>query len=398
MPEIYMYGACTISASRASSSEEGFLQGHVTDAIHHKPISLRVVCPDGSTGNIYLSNPGSEYRYAKEPIHTRAWCYQERVLSPRIIDFGHTQIQWICKSKRYADGGRIDRAARTDALIGGTLEGLSQRELLHGWSDIVSKYTRRDITFAGDRLLAVSAIAAYFAPLLRCKYLAGHWQDLLSLELGWIVGQPKYSRPKTYVAPSWSVLLHPANTSSNTGIRSWASISDGVYWDMLDERVSAVEVVDCQIRLARSFAPFGAVENGFLVVKAQMRQVTWYFNRSNKQVQVVADNTTFMADREMAESLPGHLSSHFEGIVIRDALEPDWSQDADASLEVSCLKVRERTQKGDTLCLFLIPAQDVTGAFRRIASFRIIDALYRFDPPIEFNLFSGCAWQQVRII
>jgi hypothetical protein len=203
MPEIYMYGACTISASRASSSEEGFLQGHVTDEIHHKPISLRVICSDGVVGNILLSNPGSEYRYAKEPIHMRAWCYQERVLSPRIIDFGHTQIQWICKSRRYADGGKIDRAARTDALIGGTLEGFSKRELLHAWSEAVSKYTRRNITFADDRLRAISAIAAYFAPLLRCEYLAGHWRDLLSLELAWIVGQPKYARPKSYVSPSW---------------------------------------------------------------------------------------------------------------------------------------------------------------------------------------------------
>jgi hypothetical protein len=398
MPEIYMYGACTISASRATSSEEGFLQGHVVDEIHHKPISLLVVCPDGATGNIYLSNPGSEYRYAKEPIHTRAWCYQERVLSPRIIDFGHTQIQWICKSKRYADGGRIDSAARTDALIQGTLEGLSQRELLHAWSDIVSKYSRRDITFAGDRLLAVSAIAAYFAPLLRCDYLAGHWRDLLSLELGWIVGQPKYPRPKTYVSPSWSVSLYPVHSFANTAIRSWASISDHVYWDMLDEHVSTVEIVDCKVQLARPFAPFGAVKNGYLIVKAQIRQVTWYFNHSNRQVQVMAESMAFMANRETAESLPGYLSSLFEGIVIRDALEPDWPQDVDANLQVSCLKVRERSQKGDTLCLFLVPAQDVPGGFRRIASFRIMDALYRFDPPIESDFFSGCALHQVKIV
>jgi hypothetical protein len=167
---------------------------------------------------------------------------------------------------------------------------------------------------------------------------------------------------------------------------------------MFDERVSAVEIVDCQVDLAHFFAPFGAVRGGHLIVKAQMREMTWYFNRCNRQVQVEAEDVTFMADRQTAESLPGYLSSNFEGIVIRDALEPDWSQDVNAALQVSCLKVWERTLKGDTLCLFLVPAQDQVGAFRRVASFRVIDALYRFDPPIGSDLFSKCTWQTVRIV
>lgn len=203
MPEVYMYGACTISASRASTSNEGFLQGHEIDRIHHKPIALRVKLSNGESGSINLSNPGSEYRYVQEPIHKRAWCYQERILSPRLIDFGHTQIQWICKSRRRADGGRVDRAAPTDKLIIGTLKGLSKREILNVWSNIVWKYTRRDITFAGDGLLAISAIAAYFAPLLGCDYVAGHWRDALALQLAWVAGEPKYPLPAVYVAPSW---------------------------------------------------------------------------------------------------------------------------------------------------------------------------------------------------
>ncbi|OAL02557.1 hypothetical protein IQ06DRAFT_118132 [Phaeosphaeriaceae sp. SRC1lsM3a] len=382
MPEIYMYGACTISASRASTSEEGFLQGHAVDDIHHEPISLHVNLPNGVTGSVNLSNPGSEYRYEKEPIHKRAWCYQERILSPRIIDFGHTQIQWICKSKRHADGGRADRAATTDALIIGTLNGLSQRELLNAWSNVVWKYTRRDITFAGDKLLAISAVAAYYAPLIACDYVAGHWRDMLALQLAWIVGQPKYPPPSVYVAPSWS----------------WASVSDSVYWDMLDERVPAIEILDCQVQLSRPSAPFGVVREGVVKLRGQICEMTWYFNRDNKQVQVEAGNISFMADRATAEELPGYKSTLFQGWVDRDALRPDWSQHVDASMEVSCLKLRERSQKGDTLCIFLIPALETPGAFRRIASFRMVDALYRYDPPLKIGVFSDCPWRDILII
>lgn len=60
---------------------------------------------------------------------------------------------------------------------------MPQRELHGLWADVVSKYTRRDMTFAGDRLLAISAVAAKFAPHFGCDYFAGHWKHLLSLQL-----------------------------------------------------------------------------------------------------------------------------------------------------------------------------------------------------------------------
>ncbi|KAH7073777.1 heterokaryon incompatibility protein-domain-containing protein [Paraphoma chrysanthemicola] len=382
MPEVYSHGACTISASRASSSEEGFLQAHQIDGIHHKPVALRVTCPDGIPGYVTLSSRGAEYRNAKEPVHGRAWCYQERILSPRILDFGHTQVQWICKSKRYADGGRVERAVTTDALLGNSLQNLSQRAIQDSWSNVIWKYTRRDMTFVGDRLLAVSAIATVFAPHLRCDYLAGHWRNLLSLQLAWIVGQPKYSRSNIFVAPSWS----------------WASVSDMVYWDMQDERVPAVEVLDCQVQLQHTFAPFGAVTSGFLELRAQMQEMIWYFNRDDRQIQVEAHAFSCIANREKCETLPEYLNTVFQAYVSWDALETDWSKDPDASMKVWCLKLRERSQKGDTLCLFLVPADSVAGSFRRIAAFRIVDAIYRFNPPVSRDFFEGCEWQVVRIV
>ncbi|KAF2031666.1 HET-domain-containing protein, partial [Setomelanomma holmii] len=231
MPEVYMHGVCTISASQASTSVEGFLQDHQTDEMHHQPI----------------------------PIHKRAWCYQERILSSRIVDFGHTQIQWICKSKRDADDGRVDRAAITDALIESSVNNLLSPQ--ERWFDVVSKYTRRDMTFVGDRVLAVSAVAAYFALQFDCEYVAGFWKDKLALQLAWIAGRPKYSRPGIYIAPSWQVRS------------SWACISDSVFWTISDDLVPAVEVVDCRVHLRHSFAPFGAVTNGYLLLRAQIREM-----------------------------------------------------------------------------------------------------------------------------
>lgn len=73
MPEIYNHGVCTISASRAGSSEDGFLQPHVTDPHYHGATLINVICPDGTPSKINLAYRGREYVYAGEPIHKRAW-------------------------------------------------------------------------------------------------------------------------------------------------------------------------------------------------------------------------------------------------------------------------------------------------------------------------------------
>lgn len=163
-------------------------------------------------------------------------------------------------------------------------------------------------------------------------------------------------------------------------------------------RIPAIEILDCKITLSRQSAPFGAVTAGSLALRGQIRAMTWYFNRSNKQVQLDADGMSFMADRATAEQHPGYKSTLFQGFVSRDALRPDWSQHPEARMRVSCLKVRERSQKGDTFCVFLVPAADWLGAFRRVACFRMVDAMYRDDPPLDIPVFKDCEWKDVVII
>jgi hypothetical protein len=105
-----------------------------------------------------------------------------------------------------------------------------------------------------------------------------------------------------------------------------------------------------------------------------------------------------MADRETDEALPGYLSTQFQGWVDWDAREHGWSRDPDASMKVSCLKLRKWSENSNTLCLFLVRVSDVPGSFQRIASFRTMDALYRFKMLIKINLFEGCEMEEVRIV
>ncbi|KAI0854544.1 hypothetical protein F4860DRAFT_523156 [Xylaria cubensis] len=221
---------------------------------------------EGEYGNWATTIKESDYR-----LLSRAWSYQERMLSPRIIHFGpNCEAFW---SKNYGaeyrhineaipyldseirtgiseDGdyaGRtnvanshkgkfpIERArrmlvslmdekpSRSQLLepLGslGKYEGRSNPDLKiellrKTWHCIIDEFTRLNITFAMDRLPALSglasAITAPFQPLYDRNinlptpmYLAGIWSNCLPYSLLWTCS-PNSRRTSKYRAPTFS--------------------------------------------------------------------------------------------------------------------------------------------------------------------------------------------------
>jgi hypothetical protein len=70
MPHIYGQATITIAASRARSSKTGFLGW--------RKIPRRI----------------NAERTSSELLNTRAWAFQERVLSERLFEFGSYQTRW----------------------------------------------------------------------------------------------------------------------------------------------------------------------------------------------------------------------------------------------------------------------------------------------------------------
>lgn len=81
------------------------------------------------------------------------------------------------------------------------------------WSKIIAAYSACDLTYAGDKVIALSGVAQDFQMSNNDIYLAGLWRRCLAEQLLWIVGsnsrqingQPSV-RPSIYRAPSWSWL------------------------------------------------------------------------------------------------------------------------------------------------------------------------------------------------
>ncbi|KAE9376143.1 HET-domain-containing protein [Stipitochalara longipes BDJ] len=157
------------------------------------------------------------------PLAHRAWCLQERYLSPRIIHMLENCWIWECNS-----------VLRTSALrseiipIGKSWRKLSpnqgspafrRKSALFSWEDIIIDYSKRQLTYDSDKLPAISGIADKLQRDIGGRYLAGIWEtDLCGLL--WYCGNkpirckldsipPPKSQipvrsPKTYRAPTWS--------------------------------------------------------------------------------------------------------------------------------------------------------------------------------------------------
>jgi hypothetical protein len=79
-----------------------------------------------------------------------------------------------------------------------------KQEILDQWYGLVLKYTYRDLSFPGDKLAAIGAIAEHIGAALQDRYLGGLWKSHLPHNLSWHVSWKRYPRPKELRALSWS--------------------------------------------------------------------------------------------------------------------------------------------------------------------------------------------------
>jgi hypothetical protein len=90
MDLVFSDAYCTIGASSASSSLEGFLE-------YRKPRTC-VQLQTGSIGTFYVCEAIDDFRKHVElgELNRRGWVLQERALSRRSIYFTSTQVYWEC--------------------------------------------------------------------------------------------------------------------------------------------------------------------------------------------------------------------------------------------------------------------------------------------------------------
>ena len=228
MADIYAGSLLTISASRSTSGESSLFGSRNV----YNAVPLPTTAAGGSSA-LSITNQVFHDFSADVPeghLGSRGWCFQERLLAPRILHFGQDQCHWEChegiwteslgEKQWYDDFKAVDDGVLRETLFDisqapfsqdwhgvirgklgeqanaelaevwdGFVERLSQglapppsdiqasfqRSLdLHDqWYDAVSAYTSRQLSFSGDKLPALSGVAVKFNSFLKDTYRAG---------------------------------------------------------------------------------------------------------------------------------------------------------------------------------------------------------------------------------
>lgn len=155
----------------------------------------------------------------KNPLLSRGWIVQERLLSPRIIYYGADELYWECrlhavsescpfgtalKSKDTEDSQSIwtanaksvyqDLVQNPSSFAtssmktehGGTDQEGHLLELSASWTTLLSYYTSTSLTYPSDRLIALAGMVTAISSTKKWTYtFGGSWRELWPFDLLW---------------------------------------------------------------------------------------------------------------------------------------------------------------------------------------------------------------------
>lgn len=221
------------------------------------------------------ADPDSPF-YSRYPLLLRAWTYQERLVSSRVIFLTESEMIYQCLCHVTCEcGSEIqDYYPQEDKpydlkkrKIGLATQGVfdNSTKYEHGariWRhDVVTEYSALVLSDPRDRLPAIGAIAEQFqASRVGDQYLAGLWSNTLLEDLLWIC-QGFFDRNFAFKEaleryaglPTWS----------------WASVRSPVYYNNFGPVVHKAKVVHAHCNYTNN-KTFGTLENSQLQLQGRV--------------------------------------------------------------------------------------------------------------------------------
>lgn len=256
MCQYYQSSWLTIAATISADSNQGLYS--FMDSFHGaKELS----------GSIFIRAslehpfPTQKWDIKRFPLLSRGWVYQERLLPPRVIQFTQGELIFECREGFWCGCGiykslEHNKVAPKFSYNQMLLQGGSSNPEI--WHEIISEYSRHNLSFAKDKLPAISGIAKQLESSSKGKlgqYLAGLWEKNIKIDLLWYcTNRPRLcERPQPRSAPTWS----------------WASVGGGVAFEKLTNLYisgqSTIEILGHEI-MSTGPDNFGQLEWGHLTV------------------------------------------------------------------------------------------------------------------------------------
>ncbi|KAI3390901.1 hypothetical protein diail_8430 [Diaporthe ilicicola] len=305
MATVYTHAHVTLAAARATDTCTGMFCSRDEESLSHIltirfrgedfPIwAFHVPQESGRIEPRLLADiwRGSLERSMEYPIFNRAWIFQERLASRRVLFFGQEELIMECASGCVFEESmyRLRPPQLGDKTLKRAYAG-AMDSIRKTWWEMVFTYSHLKLSMATDRLPAISAVAQRLAMHNPAdEYLCGLWRNSFLSDLLWervlndlgggdllVIVANWWAGP--YVAPSWSWV----------SFRSKArNIADIV------EPLSTV----LKVRLIyRDNSRFGRVSSGFASIRGPTVDLEWHVRAHWKYPQFI--------DGEQEMSLPG---------------------------------------------------------------------------------------------
>ncbi|KAH8731712.1 heterokaryon incompatibility protein-domain-containing protein [Phaeosphaeriaceae sp. PMI808] len=220
MEGVYASAYCTIAATSAVDSEEGFLKRNVNnECVLVQDASSRqiYICADTDGSNNHVDIDDFDDHVEKARLNTRAWVMQERVLSRRTIHFSDKQMYWECGEGVYCETlTRLESTYRKtyfmlDPNFPDRLLASGDKRTVEFIHFLSEAYSKRHLTKKTDRRIAISGLEARIARARWCQSRYGIFENFLHRNLLWQRSdgdKMERIRYESGVVPSWSWMAY----------------------------------------------------------------------------------------------------------------------------------------------------------------------------------------------
>lgn len=248
MRSVYGGSFLNIAATSAISVHQGFL-GMGVRQHYHGGLVARVTAQKSCRVQNFDAPTAHEETTFETHLASRAWAFQERVLSRRTLSFGDTGISWECRTQTSSEFVPDGFEWREQT---GMLPTIFPEDRPSDWTSVMMKYSKTNLTYPSDRLPALSGVASRQQAVTDGHYLAGMWREQLHGQLLWRIVSPTRRRARPpWRAPTWS----------------WTSVDGSVEVGsfFMDGSKQYTTLLDAWTKPAGP-DPFGAVTGGELVL------------------------------------------------------------------------------------------------------------------------------------
>lgn len=399
MHQVYSGSLCNISATSGRESSLGLFVKRDPSLL--LPCRIDMSWDDGPESSYQVDHTSFWASQVLEAsLNQRAWVVQERLLSPRVLHFGHQQILWECReldaAEKYpeklplvlASGQGFYKAI--DPLTDDPHHNKNTEDqklrIYQGWYRILGTYSDSLLTMPEDKLVAISGIARKVQTIMPDnRYVAGLWLGYLPSQLLWFVkdckqcnGEPSIRQETPYRAPSFS----------------WASldgsITPGWFTDANDTSQKIVaEIVEAFVE-PETDDMFGPVRGGFVRIRGHLKRIRLSRMATLATTWNMEANGVLLDSDSNSETYEENEVRRFSPQIMLDVDQPGFNEEQQSRLY--CMPVEgkiigsEQYRIRSLMGLLLEEVQnELVGRFKRIGVF----AAHRRDHIDQLMVLSG---------